>query len=198
MSIIVAVKKNKKIAIACDSNQAMGTLNIKAKYLNGRSKIIEFRDGYLGTVGATAHHHVLSDLLSRYKSKLSFKDESSIFKSYLFMHDILTEEYYLNTSEGEGGEEYQSSQIEGLIINPKGIFGIYSWREVYEFDRFWAIGSGRNYALGSLYSMYDKESDAETIAEIAVRSACEFDDGCEEPVIMKTLNSNTRSKTLRS
>ena len=35
-----------------------------------------------------------------------------------------------------------------MIANPSGIFAVYSMREVFEFDRFWAIGSGRDFALG--------------------------------------------------
>jgi ATP-dependent protease HslVU (ClpYQ) peptidase subunit len=189
MSVIVVVKKNKKIAIAADSNYSVGSLNIKSGYLKDRSKIIQHGDTFFGLVGATAHEHVIADLLKRYKSKLSFNSEHEIFRSYLAMHDILTQEYYLRTDDEESTQEYESSQIDGLIANPKGIFGIYTWREVYEYEKFWAIGSGRNFALGSLFSTFDELSDAQLIAEKAVQAACEFDDGCELPIKVHTLFS---------
>ena len=46
-----------------------------------------------------------------------------------------------------------------LIANASGIFGVYSYREVFEFDRFWGIGSGRSFALGAMYAVYDKAED---------------------------------------
>lgn len=187
MSVIVVVKKNKKISIAADSNYSIGSLNIKSGYLKDRSKIIQHGDSFFGLVGATAHEHVIADLLKRHTSKLSFNSEHEIFRSYLLMHDILTQEYYLRTDEEESTQDYESSQIEGLIANPKGIFGIYTWREVYEYEKFWAIGSGRNFALGSLFSTFDELSDAQLIAEKAVLAACEFDDGCELPIKVHTL-----------
>lgn len=188
MSIIVVVKKNKKVVIAADGNYSVGALNIKSAYLKDRRKIQKVGGSYIGTVGATAHEHVLSDLFQRYRSKLSFDSEAKIFRSFLFMHPILKDEYFLNTSEGDETEEYESSQIDALIANQKGIFGVYTWREVYEYEKFWAIGSGRNFALGSLFSDYDRLEDAEEIAELAVRAACEFDDGCELPLTLYSLS----------
>lgn len=187
MSIIVVVKKNKKIVIAADGNYSVGSINMKSVYLKGRSKIQKVGDTHIGTVGATAHEHVLSDLFKRNRSKLSFETEAKIFQSFLFLHPILKEEYFLNTSEGGDTEEYESSQIEALIANQHGIFGVYTWREVYEYEKFWAVGSGRNFALGSLFSTYDELDDAENIAELAVRAACEFDDGCELPVTLHSM-----------
>ncbi len=187
MSVIVVVKKNKQIAIAADSNYSVGSLNIKSDYLKDRSKIIQHGDTFFGLVGATAHEHVMADLLKRYKSKLSFNSEQEIFRSYMTMHSILTQEYHLRTDDDESVQEYDSSQIDGLIANPKGIFGMYTWREVYEYEKFWAIGSGRNFALGSLFATYDELSDASMIAEKAVLAACEFDDGCELPIKTHTI-----------
>ncbi len=98
------------------------------------------------------------------------------------IHTILKEKYFINTSEGNDNETYESSQIDALVANPNGIFGMYSWREVYEFEKFWALGSGKDYALGALFANYDLLDEPELIAETAVQSACEFDDGCGLPL----------------
>ncbi len=56
----------------------------------------------------------------------------------------------------EEDDPYESSQITALLANPNGIFfGVYSLREVYEYERFWAIGSGADYALGAMQAVYD-------------------------------------------
>lgn len=190
MSIVVVVKKAGKVVIAADSLYSHGSTIIKADYLTDRTKIHKFGDSFVGVVGATAHESVLRHLFEKYKSKVSFSSEKDIFQTYLRMHPILKEEYFLNTSEGNDDDEYESSQIDALIANPNGIFGIYTWREVYEFEKFWALGSGRDYALGSLFSTYDSFEDPEKIAEIAVKAACEFDDGCGLPLTLYSVIIN--------
>jgi ATP-dependent protease HslVU (ClpYQ) peptidase subunit len=187
MSIVVVVKKAGKAVIASDSLYSHGSTTIKAEYLTNRSKIHKLGESLVGVVGATAHESVLNHLFEKHKSKLSFSSEKNIFQTYLRMHPILKEEYFLNTSEGNDDDEYESSQIDALIANPNGIFGIYTWREVYEFEKFWALGSGRDYALGSLYSVYESFDEPEKIAEIAVKAACEFDDGCGLPLTLHSV-----------
>lgn len=187
MSIVVVVKKNNKVVIAADSNYSVGTINIKSKYLKNRTKIVQLGDTFCGVVGATAHEHVLADLFKRNKKKFSFNNEAEIFRSYLAIHEILTQEYHLRTDEDDSTQEYESSQIDALIANQNGIFGMYTWREVYEYEKFWAIGSGRGFALGSLFSLYDDLDDAVEIAEMAVKAACEFDDGCELPISLHSI-----------
>jgi ATP-dependent protease HslVU (ClpYQ) peptidase subunit len=68
---------------------------------------------------------------------------------------VLKEEAFLNPKE-EDDDPYESSQMTVMIANPSGIFAVYSMREVFEFDRFWAIGSGRSFALGAMYAQYER------------------------------------------
>jgi ATP-dependent HslUV protease, peptidase subunit HslV len=96
------------------------------------------------------------------------------------VHEILKEKYFLNTKEDED-DPYESSQITALIANPYGIFGVYSFREVFSFDRFWGIGSGRNFALGAMYAVYDRAESAREIAEIGVQAGAEFDKSSSSP-----------------
>jgi ATP-dependent protease HslVU (ClpYQ) peptidase subunit len=53
---------------------------------------------------------------------------------------------------------------------------------VFSFDKFWGIGSGRNFALGAMYAAYDNASTALQVAEIGVRAGCEFDKSSALPV----------------
>jgi ATP-dependent protease HslVU (ClpYQ) peptidase subunit len=57
-------------------------------------------------------------------------------------------------------------------------------REVFEFDRFWAIGSGRDFALGAMYAVYAKAKSAAAIAETGVMAGAEFDTGTSAPVLL--------------
>lgn len=117
---------------------------------------------------------------------MSFKSVKDIFETYRKLHPILKEEYYVNVTENEH-DTYESSQIDALLANPYGIFGIYSWREVYEYERFWALGSGMEYSLGAMHAVYDQIDDPEEIARLAVTASCEFDNGSEMPMTLHSL-----------
>jgi ATP-dependent protease HslVU (ClpYQ) peptidase subunit len=110
--------------------------------------------------------------------KLASREE--VFETFSKVHEILKEKYFLNTKEDED-DPYESSQITSLIANPHGIFGVYSYREVFSFDRFWGIGSGRNFALGAMYAVYDQTRSAREIAEIGVQAGAEFDKSSSAP-----------------
>jgi len=75
-----------------------------------------------------------------------------------------------------------------LIANAYGIFGVSGHRTVQEFSRFDAYGSGSDYALGALYSVYsDPGRGAEDVARHAVMAAAEFDDATDLPVTTFTV-----------
>lgn len=180
MSIVVVVKKAGKIVIAADTLYSFGNTKVSPTYLSKRSKIHHFDNSYIGLTGASAHDNVLPHLIEKHKKHISFDNKEEIFETCLKIHPILKDEYFLNPYEED--TTYEPSKIEGLIANPNGIFGIYARREVYEFEKFWAIGSGEEYALGSLFSTYDLIDEPERIAELAVKASCEFDDGCDLPL----------------
>jgi ATP-dependent HslUV protease, peptidase subunit HslV len=180
MSTIVVVRKNNKVAIAADTLSTIGSTKSDSKYVANSEKIIRFGDSYIGIIGTSAHGQVLESLIKKYPKKISFNGVSDIFETYLRIHPILKEEFYLKTEE-EDDDEYESSQIDAFIANPYGIFGMFSWRDVDEYNRFWAIGSGQNYALGAMYAVYDRIDDPEEIAKIGVYAGCEFDDGSGMP-----------------
>ena len=95
-------------------------------------------------------------------------------------HTLLKEKYFLNPKEDES-DPYESSQITAVIANPSGIYGVYSLREVFRFERFWGIGSGRNFALGAMYASYDRFRSARTIAVAGVKAGIEFDKSSSGP-----------------
>ena len=73
-------------------------------------------------------------------------------------------------------------------MSPRGIFEFDSYRGVDEYNKYWAQGSGRRYALGALHNSYDKKTT--TSEELAIRSveaACSFDDASAIPVLFETI-----------
>ena len=174
MSAIVVVKKAEKAVIAADSLTTFGHTKFGKKYQRNSEKIHKFESSYIGIVGDAAHSNV-------------FNSRKHIFETYLYLHQLLKDKFHLNPNVEED-VAYQSSQIDALIANEHGIFGMFEFREVHEFEKFWAIGSGKAYALGAMYAVYDRLADPAEIATVGIMASCEFDNSCELPLAVYTLD----------
>ena len=102
------------------------------------------------------------------------------------MHSVLKDEYYLNPKEDDE-QEFESMQMRMLVANSTGIYGVYALRSIQEYTRYYAFGSGSEYALGALGALYDTDLDAEALAVRAVEVAASLDAHTEVPVTSRKL-----------
>lgn len=186
MSTVVVAKKAGKVCIAADSLTSFGDLQLNSYYDAAHDKILRHDENYLGIVGSAAHQLVLESVFAskkvvEKKIDLDFSSRLAIFESFRALHPILKEQYFLN-SKDEDDDPYESTQIDALIANPFGIFGVHSLREVTEYKKFWAIGSGAEYALGAMFAVYDKAASAEEIAKTGVAAGAEFNNASAMPL----------------
>lgn len=198
MTTCVVVRKNNQIAIAADSLVTFGDTRLSSAY-EVNQKIFPIGGSYVTLAGTAAHFPVMRKLLTDMGEQCKLGNRDEVFTTFSRVHQILKENYFLNTKEDED-DPYESSQITSLIANPQGIFGVYSYREVFSFDRFWGIGSGRNFALGAMYAAYDGTHDARAIAEIGVKAGAEFDKSSAAPfqIISFDMQSATESGAAES
>jgi ATP-dependent protease HslVU (ClpYQ) peptidase subunit len=180
MTTIVVVKKNREIAIASDALVTFGDTRLPHGY-EVNEKIITVGDSYIGLAGSTAHFAVLGDALRGLGEDCKLGSRMEIFATFQKLHAVLKEKYFLNPKEDDS-DPYESSQITAVIANATGIYGVYSYREVFSFEKFWGIGSGRNFALGAMYAAYDRGRSARQIAEVGVKAGCEFDKSSALPI----------------
>lgn len=190
MTTIVVVKKHGQIAIAADSQTTFGDdQKLLAGYDRFHDKIFRHGGHYLAVSGSAAHDLVLQSVLRSVK-KLDLSSRKAIFETFRKLHPKLKEQFFLRPEEEED-DPYESSQMMLLLANRHGIFGIYPMREVYEFERFWAIGSGRKYAMGAMYAAYENEDmDAAAIAQLGIQTGCEFDVSSSLPMSLYTLTQH--------
>ena len=185
MTTIVAVKKNGMAAIAADSLTTFGDTRLGRQYKGEHDKILEINGSFIGLCGSSAHHLVISSLLPKLEdARLGSRME--VYETFRRLHPILKEQGYLNPKEDED-DPYESSQITALIVNGTGIYGVYSYREVFDYDRFWGIGSGRNFALGAMFAAYDRCKTAAEVAKIGVMAGAEFDTATQGPIVLHTI-----------
>jgi ATP-dependent protease HslVU (ClpYQ) peptidase subunit len=179
MTTCVVVRKNNEIAVASDSLVTFGDTRLSNAY-EANEKIIQIGESYVTLAGTAAHFPVMRKLLTEMGEECRLGNRDEVFETFTKVHSILKDKYFINTKEDEE-DPYESSQITALIANPHGIFGVYSLREVFSFDRFWGIGSGRNFALGAMYAVYEDAKSAREIAEIGVQAGAEFDKSSAGP-----------------
>jgi ATP-dependent protease HslVU (ClpYQ) peptidase subunit len=180
MTTIVVVRRGDTAVIAADSLTTFGTTRLGPAYDRHPQKVMTYGDSFVGVAGSAAHQLVLENLLARSRD-LDFHGKAAIYESFRKLHPMLKDDAFLNPKEEED-DPYESSQMTAMIANPSGIFAVYSMREVFEFDRFWAIGSGRDFALGAMFALYDKSPGVAAIAQAGVVAGAEFDTGTSEPV----------------
>lgn len=193
MSTIVTVLKNGVACIAADSLTSFGDTRQSAEFVTDSDKIMRFAgvvsDNYMGIVGSAAHQLVMQNLIINHADKVDFSNRLTIFNTLKTIHPILKEEYFLNSKE-EDDDCYESSRVDALIMNSSGIFGLYSLREVDQYSRFWAVGSGSEFALGAMQAVYDHFDSAERIAEAGIIAGTTFDTSSALPMTSYSMAIN--------
>jgi ATP-dependent protease HslVU (ClpYQ) peptidase subunit len=186
MTTITVVRKDGRVAIAADALVTFGDTRLAHGY-EANEKVFRIGHSWVGMAGTTAHFPVLRKALGALPpAELKLQSRDEVFETFLKLHPKLKEQFFLNPKE-EDADPYESSQFTVLIANACGIFGVYSYREVFEFDRFWAIGSGRSFALGAMYAAWDGRRSARELAELGVHAGCEFDKNSAGPVRAHTI-----------
>ena len=185
MTTLVAVRKNDEVAIAADSLTTFGDTRLSAEFDRTSYKIVRYRGTYIGLCGSAAHQLVFESLLAKH-AELDFSTKAGIFETFRKLHPILKEQHFLNPKE-EDDDPYESTQITALVANTHGIFGVYSMREVFEYTRFWAVGSGREFALGAMHAQYSRQKTAAAVATAGIEAGAAFDKNSGLPMTLYTV-----------
>jgi ATP-dependent HslUV protease, peptidase subunit HslV len=185
MTTLVAVRKNDEIAIAADSLTTFGDTRLPAHFDRSSDKIVHYKGTYIGLCGSAAHQLVFQSLLAK-QNDLDFSNKAAIFETFRRLHPILKEQHFLNPKEEED-DPYESTQVTALVANEHGIFGVYSMREVFEYTQFWAVGSGREFALGAMLAQYPKLRTASAVAKAGIEAGAMFDRNSGLPMTVYTV-----------
>jgi ATP-dependent protease HslVU (ClpYQ) peptidase subunit len=182
MTTIAVVKKGTVAAIAADTLTKWGSAKETARYIANSEKILRVGESYVAVTGNATFKLILRDYFEEEAGQVHLDSPAEIFKSWNRLHSVLKERYFLLPEEDKE-DALESSRMDVLILNPSGIFGVSGQRTVQEFSKFYAYGSGSDYALGALWSIYDRSNlGALELARKAIEAAAEFDDGTALPV----------------
>lgn len=178
MSIIVAVHKNDRIVMAADSLTVFGDSE-QVPQANSRSiKIGRIGNAIIGSAGWAIYDDVLRDHLAQNPAP-DLSSHQAIFAFFLDLWRVLHERYtFVNDQAGNRDSPFGDLDTSFLIASPGGIFKVSSDLGVTAFNRFYAIGSGTEFALGAFHALYEHNDDLEEIATIAVEAAISMDVHC--------------------
>lgn len=187
MSTVVVVRKGGVGAICADTLTKWGTVKESAAYVQNHEKILHIGETYIGVTGPATFKLILRDYFTENGGDARLDNAMSIFRTWNRLHRALKDRYFL-LGEEDKEDALESSRIDVLLLNRHGIFGVAAHRTVQEFSRFYAFGSGADYALGALHALYDDPAlDAEQIARRAAEAAAEFDDSTGLPLQCHTV-----------
>ncbi|MBA4177255.1 MAG: MFS transporter [Leptothrix sp. (in: Bacteria)] len=181
MSTVVVARLGGTLAIASDSLVTFGETRLPPGY-EANDKMFSMDGAWIGAVGSVAHLPVLRQALAALApQERQLHSREGLFDTFVRLHPQLKDRFFMNTKEHES-DPYESSQFSIVVASPHGIFGVESYREVFEFERFWAIGSGRRFALGAMHAVYANGRSAREVAQAGVLAGCEFDTSSAGPV----------------
>jgi len=181
MTTCVVVRKGESVAIAADSLTTFGDTCLP-RALDQSSKLFRIGASQIGLCGSSAHFFAVRRGLEMLGANCRLGSTDQVFETFCCLHRVLKAHFFLNAKEEEF-DPYESSQMTALIANASGIYGVYSYREIFSFQRYWAIGTGHMFALGAMHALYDlPDMDAASIAVGGVDAGVILDRNSGSPV----------------
>lgn len=178
MSIAVAVKKGQDIVIASDTQDNFGANTVSFDNYSAK-KIIRVGDSYVATTGWGLYEDIFDDYLLL-KEDVVLESKAQIFSFFMQFWKDLHEKYSFVKDQNEEEEASPFGDLDAtfLIANRSGIFYVSSNMSVTKFEKYFAVGSGSSFSLGTIYGLYDLELSSEEIARKAVEAAITFNIYC--------------------
>lgn len=178
MSVAVAIQKNNHIVIASDSQDNFGSNRVAFDNYSSK-KIITVGNSYIATTGWGIYEDILDDYLT-VKHALALDSKQEIFSFFMNFWKDLHEKYSFvkDQTDEEDDSPFGGLDATFLIANPSGIFYVSANMSVTKFEKYFAIGSGADFSLGTIHALYDLEYSAEEIARKAIEAAITFNIYC--------------------
>jgi len=178
MSVAVAVKKGESIALATDSLTSFGSMQLPSENLSP-TKVVKCGASWIAGTGWSKYDLILRDYIGRTKRPPKLDNDIAIFRFFHTLWGDLQKRYSLvNEQADDKDSPFGDLDSSFLIVSPKGIFYVASDMSVTEFDRYFAIGSGQDYALGACHVLGSTRQSAAKVASTAAEAACAYDAYC--------------------
>ena len=192
MSVIAAVRKDRRLVIAADSQDNFGDLRPPPDN-HSAMKLRAIDRAWLGCSGWAIYDEILAHYLRKRSTRTQFNTREDVFEFFLkFWRAIRADYPFVNEqSRSEDKTPFADLDATFLIASAGGIFLVSSNMSVSSFNQYYAIGSGGDFALGALHALYGDVNDPAVLAQRAIDAAKAYDSGCGGVTVL-------REVTLRS
>ena len=171
MSVIVAIRKDHRIVMAADTLTSFGDSEAMPQINARTSKVGRIGDSLIGGAGWAVYDDILNDYLAT-RPTPDLSSSRKIFSFFLEFWRALHDQYtFVNDQAATSNTPFGDLDSTFLIANSGGIFNVASDLGVTLLNQYYAIGSGGEYAIGVIYTMYDRTDDIVSLATDAVNSA---------------------------
>ena len=188
MSTIVAVASGRNIAIGADSLTTFGGTLEGEELIDEAGKLIRYEDNVIAICGHASFTELFRVVLED-GDHFAFHSKTAIYRSMNAIHRIFRNDFFMLPEEEEH-IPFESSHINMLIGNPTGIYGVYDLRSVQKYRKYYAFGTGDEFALGAMYTEYPRNTDVEAVAMAGLKAAAALDTQTAEPLEIVTLEMN--------
>lgn len=158
MTTIVGIRKASTVWIGSDK-----LLSSHSARLGNLTKTIIVNEDTanvtcIGVAGSSTAILALEDILSEHEHNC-WATSLDIYRNMLNIHTILRDHHALRVYEQED-DAFESSQFQAIIGNRHGLWTMLSGREIIPAQTYCAVGSGREFALGSMESLGTLDPEA--------------------------------------
>ena len=192
MSIALAIEKNGELILAADTLTSFGHTKVPP-VLHAAEKVRRVGASFLATTGWGLYENILDDVIARRKS-VKLGSSEQIFDFFLRLWNDLHKKYSFVNDQIDEKEAGPFGNLDStfLVAGRAGIFYVGPDMSVTRVKHYFAIGSGAQFALGTLHGLHDSKLGAEAIARRAVEAAIAFDTYCGGEVQINRVASAAR------
>lgn len=178
MSVVAAVRRHGAITIAADTLALFGEGMTISEENARASKLSRVGEAVIGGTGWAVYDDILEHYLQE-SGIPALRDRQSIYSFFLGFWRALRETYTLVNEQAVSKDTpFGDLDATFLIASPGGLYKVSSDLGVTEFQRFHAIGSGSEYALGAMHVLIDEEQDDQALVSRACAAAIATDASC--------------------
>ena len=188
MSVIAAVRKARRLVIAADSQDNFGDLRPPSDN-HSAMKLRALGEAWIGCSGWAVYDDLIGHYVGRKSTKVALGTREDVFEFFLKFWRAMRADYPFVNEQSRAEDKTPFADLDAtfLIASPGGIFLVSSNMSVSLFQKYYAIGSGGDYALGALHALYDEQTDPVALVERAIAAAKAYDSGCGGATVVQEI-----------
>ncbi|MCH2133618.1 MAG: hypothetical protein MK116_07695 [Phycisphaerales bacterium] len=178
MSIIVAIHRHATITMGADTLTCFGDGEQSPQENCQTRKILPMGEAFIGGTGWAVYDDIIEHWMANREAP-TLDTKSAVFAYFLELWQGMRDGYpFVNDQSNSKDTPFADLDSTFLVAGSGGLFKVSSDLGVTAFNRYAAIGSGAEYAMGAIECLWDRIEDDEALVRAAIEAACRLDVHC--------------------